>query len=878
MSANAYPELNAALAGRYTIEKKIGAGGMATVYLAHDVRHDRKVALKLLNADLGAVVGADRFLSEIRVTANLHHPNLLPLFDSGSVDGTLFYVMPLVEGESLRQRLDRERQLPVDEALRIASAVAGALDYAHQHGVIHRDLKPENILLQHGQPVVADFGIALALSNAGGERVTQTGLSLGTPQYMSPEQATGDRVIDARTDIYSLGAVTYEMLSGEPPHVGGTAQAIIAKLMTEAVRPVSVLRRAVPEHVDDAVLIALEKLPADRFATAGQFAAALNGTVPALVKTQHTRRLTVKPAASRAMMVALAATSALALIFATLWFVSTRFGDAARRSYQFVLDIPPDQQLVTANESAAVLSPDGLTVAYVARSTAVNAVQIFIRRLDSLAPRREGLNGNAPLFSPDGRWLYYRTATGVSRVPVNGGSAEVVTPLIAYQGYALSPAGELAFASAGSLYRLAKDGAKVLLISPDSTKGEASFAGPTYLDDENIAFWVQRLDGAPGKSVGLTTDRGGDYTVLNIEGTRTFGMVDGHLLVGTEQGTLLGYPLNLRRREITGPPVVLLDSAVWIITGGLQISIAQDGSLIYLRGRSRRSLALVERRGSTIAEAPEQAEYRTAALSPDGKRVAVAIARNAAGGLNVTTQDIWTWDIAGRTLARFTSDGGMTPAWSPDGKRIAYLKSTTPRFADLMWAPADGSGAPELLLSAPRPRQISNYSFAHAGRTLLVTTRDSADGLDIYSVDLASRDRVLRPLVVTRFNDNQGSVSPDGRLLAYVSNETGRGEVYLRPLGSPAGRVRVTTDGGNNPEWLDGNRLVYGDGGRRLIAEVRETGGDITAVVRDSLSWNGSRQAVDRKGERVLVAREPVDWRLVIVRNWVEEARKKLRH
>src|SRR5688572_31065959 len=273
-------QLNNALSGRYTIDRLIGEGGMATVYLARDVRHQRKVALKVLRPDLGAVLGVDRFLSEIQVTANLQHPNLLPLFDSGAADQLLFYVMPFIEGESLRARLDREKQLPVDEAVRIAVAIAGALDYAHHQGVIHRDLKPENILLQSGQPVIADFGIALAVSNAGGTRVTQTGLSLGTPQYMSPEQATGDRGIDGRTDIYSLAAITYEMLAGEPPHSGTSAQAIIAKLMTEEVRPVTTLRRSVPAHVEAAVRHGLEKLAADRFATAGEFSLALTGARP----------------------------------------------------------------------------------------------------------------------------------------------------------------------------------------------------------------------------------------------------------------------------------------------------------------------------------------------------------------------------------------------------------------------------------------------------------------------------------------------------------------------------------------------------------------------------------------------------------------------
>ncbi len=267
--------LSVALSGRYAIEREIGAGGMATVYLARDIKHNRNVALKVLNAELGAVLGTERFLAEIQTTANLQHPHLLPLFDSGEADGLLYFAMPYVEGETLRARLERERQLPVDEALRIAVAIASALDYAHRRNVIHRDLKPENVLLHDGQPLIADFGIALAVSKAGAARVTQTGISLGTPQYMSPEQAAGDRVLDGRTDVYSLGAVLYEMLAGEPPHTGPTAQAIIAKLLAEVPRPVRVLRRSVPAHVEAAVMKSLEKLPADRFTSAGEFAAAL---------------------------------------------------------------------------------------------------------------------------------------------------------------------------------------------------------------------------------------------------------------------------------------------------------------------------------------------------------------------------------------------------------------------------------------------------------------------------------------------------------------------------------------------------------------------------------------------------------------------------
>jgi len=273
--SEAVDRVAAALSDRYRIERELGAGGMATVYLAHDLRHDRDVAIKVLRPELAAALGAERFLAEVKITARLDHPNILTLIDSGNVDGALYYVMPYVRGESLRARLTRERQLGVEEALAIARQVASALDYAHRQGVIHRDIKPENILLHEGNAFLTDFGIALAVTQAGGNRLTDTGLSLGTPSYMSPEQAAGERQLDARSDVYALGAVTYEMLAGEPPVTGPSVQALIAKLMTERPTPLRVLRERVPAGVDAAVLRALAKAPADRFASAREFVEAL---------------------------------------------------------------------------------------------------------------------------------------------------------------------------------------------------------------------------------------------------------------------------------------------------------------------------------------------------------------------------------------------------------------------------------------------------------------------------------------------------------------------------------------------------------------------------------------------------------------------------
>jgi serine/threonine protein kinase len=267
--------LGLALADRYRIERELGAGGMATVYLAEDLRHKRRVAVKVLKPELAAVLGAERFVQEITTTAALQHPHILPLFDSGEADGFLYYVMPFIDGETLRSRLDRETQLGVDESVRITRDIADALDYAHHHGVIHRDIKPENILLQNGRPMVADFGIALAVSAAAGGRMTETGLSLGTPHYMSPEQATAEKEISARSDVFSLASVLYEMLAGQPPHLGGSAQQIIMKIITEQPAPVTQFRKSVPANVAHALAKALEKLPADRFESAAKFAEAL---------------------------------------------------------------------------------------------------------------------------------------------------------------------------------------------------------------------------------------------------------------------------------------------------------------------------------------------------------------------------------------------------------------------------------------------------------------------------------------------------------------------------------------------------------------------------------------------------------------------------
>ncbi len=488
-----FERLKTALADRYAIQEEVGAGGMATVYRAEDLKHDRRVAVKVLRPELAAVVGAERFLNEIKVTANLQHPHILALHDSGEADGFVYYVMPLVDGESLRDRLDREKQLSIDESIEITRAVASALDYAHRHDVVHRDIKPENILLHDGQPVVADFGIALAVSAAGaGTRLTETGMSLGTPHYMSPEQAMGDRELDARSDVYSLGCVAYEMLAGEPPHTGPTAQAIIAKVMTEEPRRLTLQRRTVPPHVDAAVQRAIEKLPADRFPAASQFAEALISpgavtaapaeTLASAVEGAAPRRslaagISIQPASLRWAIPAAGLVLALAAIAG--WI--RQIPEPVLSRFSLAL---PDGQGVSSNLFGTLLafSPDGSQLVYVGPQD-----QLFIRDVGQLEARPlPGTDGaRAPFFSPDGEWVAFHADNRIKKVALAGGPPLMVTETSTdFRGGAWGTDDVIVFTpeALAGLYAVSADGGTSTAITTlDTTFGDVSHRWPAVL-------------------------------------------------------------------------------------------------------------------------------------------------------------------------------------------------------------------------------------------------------------------------------------------------------------------------------------------------------------------------------------------------------------
>jgi eukaryotic-like serine/threonine-protein kinase len=576
--------LRTALADRYRLERDLGAGGMATVYLAHDEKHDRKVALKVLRPELAAVIGADRFLQEIKVTANLQHSHILPLYDSGAADNFLFYVMPYVEGETLRTRLDREKQLGVDDAVALTRAIASALEYAHKQGVVHRDIKPENILLRDSDPLIADFGIALAVSHAGGNRLTETGLSIGTPHYMSPEQAMGDRELDARSDVYSLGAVLYEMLTGEPPHTGSTAQAIVARVITEDPRPITTQRRTVPPHVADAVHKALNKLPADRFSSAASFAEAL--VTPGYVTPTRTRAGTAAPPARR-FDGRLAVTAALLVVMTGLAGWGLLRGEPEPPSFRMRVAIashPIPPGLVGRD---LALSPDGRTMAF--SDTVGGTRQLWVKTADraEAEPLTGSQNGRAPTFSPDGQWIAFVAEGRIRKVPITGGAAVTVgdsaeanlLPSVAWLDNGTIAYGAL---GGGSVRVVGQDGGLRHRVDVFATAGMGAVAIDPLPGGEAVLLGLCTF-GCPTARLAVLDIPSGAIDSLADGALRGWYIEGGLVAFARQDGGVLAGPFDVGRRRFSAPPIPVLEG---VQSGDFasDIVIAANGTLLYVPG------------------------------------------------------------------------------------------------------------------------------------------------------------------------------------------------------------------------------------------------------------------------------------------------------
>ncbi len=820
--------LSAALADRYRIERELGAGGMATVYLAHDLRHDRKVALKVLRPELAAAIGAERFLSEIRTTANLQHPHILPLFDSGEADEFLFFVMPYVEGETVHDRLNREKQLPVADATRITSEVASALDYAHRHGVIHRDIKPENILLHDGQALVADFGIALAVSTAGSSRMTETGISLGTPLYMSPEQAMGQREITARSDVYALGAVLYEMLTGDPPFTGSTAQAIVTRAAMESPRAMVPQRHTIPAHVEAAVMKALEKLPADRFATAAEFADALARPELMTATTSTHTAAQPGPAGRRPLVIGLAAALVVATGVAVWGWVGRRGAPEPPMAWQYVslgdsVRIDPD---VTSQQMA--LSPDGEQFAFV--NPQANG-SLWLKRTDRLdAVPIAGTEGASdPTFSPDGQWLAYVDGSKLLEVNIASGTRMTVADS------ATAPFGGVAWLDDGTLVYVGTSNFTLRRVA--AVGGGPSTRIYTQEGNAGAAGGISYPVGLPGgrgvlfqfcgaacvtQQVRVLDLKTGRARPLIASALVAWYMPNGFLMYVTPGGKLLAAPFDLGSLSITGPAVPVVDGLRTQASIGLvQVAWSRSGSLVYFAGvpdLSRSSIVRVQRNGQFQAvDTAWTGAFNSLAISPDGRRLAVGLGGSAGF-------EIWVKQLDHGPLTRLTfSEQDRRPAWSPDGRRIAFIDDSGTTGGVFVRA-ADGTG-PERL-AARLDRRVQEVAWSSDGKWLLMRTDRATPGAgDIVGVR-TDGDTTPVPLVASPFTEVAPAVSPDGRWIAYHSNESGQNEVYVRPFPhTDQGRWQVSVHGGTEPVWSrDGRSLFYRRADGWLVEAVLKGG------------------------------------------------------
>ncbi len=822
MTEDLLARLEAALQDRYRIERPVGAGGMATVYLAEDLKHHRQVAIKVLRPELAASLGADRFLREIEIAAKLTHPHILALYDSGEADGFLYYVMPYVEGESLRDRLNRERQLPIEDAVRVAHEVAAALSHAHSINVIHRDIKPENILLSAGEAVVADFGIARALSVAGGKQLTATGMAVGTPAYMSPEQAAGDQDIDARSDLYSLGCVLYEMLGGDAPYTASTPQALIAKKLSEPTPRISVVRETVPASIEAALTKALAKTPADRFATAREFSEALASQATVVsVDAQTARQWGRRAPAVVALGLLVGAASYLALRFSR----DSRAGpELVRASYsqltaesgvEWFPSLSPDGRWLVysgggsgnqdiylksvggqnpinltadspADDDQPAFSPDGEQIAF---WSSRDGGGIFVMGRTGEAVRRVTRSGFRPTWSPDGRQLAYATENVVVNpqnvegrsqlwvVDVNGGErrrldvVDAVLPSWSPHGHRIAFMG-----------RQDQTGA----FQADVWTVPAAGGEPKAVMSDVATDWSP-VWSPDGRYLYFSSDRGGSMNLWRVA-------------IDEESGETLGPP-----EPITTSVTILAHMSV----SGDGRSIAYS-SILVTQNIQRHSVD-----PSTAMPIGEPSWVTTGSrrwVSPDpsrdGEQVVFYSLTQPEGHIYVAGTD-------GTGLRRVTGDSAIdrVPRWSPEGDWIAF-SSTRSGQIELWKIRPDGSDLTQLTTGgvgfsvwSPDGSRMAGSSYQEDRRTMLVFDPNEPWDQQVPQA-LSPQDDSFADFTVN-------SWSPDGERVAGEPSYSDEGIIIYT---FRTGTYERLTDFGQWPVWFpDSRRLLFVSGGKEFF-------------------------------------------------------------
>jgi serine/threonine-protein kinase len=879
MTPRQLDRLNEALADRYTVERKIGEGGMAGVYLTHDLRHHRRVAIKILHSDMAERVGVDRFLREIETTAKLQHPHILPLFDSGSLDDTVFYVMPYVEGDSLRARLNREKQLPVAEALRITTEVASGLAYAHRHGVIHRDIKPDNVLFQDGKAVIADFGLALPdEAPLAPTRLTRAGVAMGTPHYMSPEQVTGNE-IDQRSDVYALGAMAYEMLAGQPPFMGVTASVVLGKTLSERPRPLREQRPSVPEVIDAAIAKSLEKLPADRWQTTTEFAEALNGAAAPQPRATKATRTVVQWALAASVAVAVGGIGSQVL---------PRKGPAAapaRFGIEFERGVTPSFTPVVR------LSADGRQLFM---SAMVDRREEVVRRtLDRLdmeivqgaGQGDQGTGNSRPFVSPNGRWIAYAKQKKLWKVPVEGGSAIELAPA-EWSGGSWGRNGKIVYTRAynSGLWMVSEGGGDAhVLTQPDEAKGELGHWWPQMLPDgKHVLFTAYRVP-LERATIEVLSIASGERKVVLTGGVYGLYVPTGHLLFAVGE-TIRAVPFELDGYEVHGVPrTIVEDVAMNLTDGAAAFDVSDTGTLAYLPVDSyvtETDIVLVDRNGNASVALSKRDRYNNPRLSPDGSRISVDI--HSADSMG----DVWVFGMGGAAGTRLTADAGREfgAEWTPDGKELIF--SSERPFFDLYRRAADATRPAEPLLTGTYDHYTGSVS--RDGKTFAFVLAVPGGG-EIWTTNLDGPTNPKR-YFANGFNLGHPTLSPDGQWMAYDSDESGQGiDVFIQSFPDPQlRRQKVSLAHGSEPAWTRGGReLVYREGGKVVAVAIDPATGAVgsprvlfSGPYVDNPGWTRPRSYdVTADGLRFLMTRTPPDPprpRILLVLNWFEELLAKV--